>query len=262
MKHRLDTIKNWFLLFLLQLSIVSAEDRDADLRNIVFETGLKPPADLIHVDETFVHIAMILTNIAGKPKKEKDILIEFHKTEGISSMLIKFKKMMKSIFLHSSGTPVHCIFITDEESIHVIEEVMKREIGKYLSESIIQNPQIRYKNAVVDKFPRLRVEFVDMKSITSKHKTQIEMMKTYFGHQLPAGTVFKHINGSGPDMVPVRKYQLDLFYMMPFYHLEFPTELEKLIVLDIDLEFRQGNININWSRRLACSACGGGRKRS
>ena len=37
-------------------------------------------------------------------------------------------------------------------------------------------------------------------------------------------------------MVPSFKYTLDLFYLAPFYHLEFPTWLHQLLVLDIDLD--------------------------
>ena len=31
----------------------------------------------------------------------------------------------------------------------------------------------------------------------------------------------------------------DLFFIGPFYHLEFPEEIKVLIALDIDLQFRQ-----------------------
>ena len=32
-------------------------------------------------------------------------------------------------------------------------------------------------------------------------------------------------------------FQLDLFYMAPFYHTLFPN-LDRVVVLDLDLEFR------------------------
>ena len=71
---------------------------DVDLRDVVFEASLKALADLIYVDESFVHIAMILTNLENR------------KSEGMTTVMTKFKKMLKSIFLYSSGTPIHCIF--------------------------------------------------------------------------------------------------------------------------------------------------------
>jgi len=35
-----------------------------------------------------------------------------------------------------------------------------------------------------------------------------------------------------------QKYTLDLFYLVPFYHSAFPASLQKIIVMDADLEFR------------------------
>ena len=233
------------LLVMLVVRILSgkAQDSVVDLRDVVFETGLRAPSSLVHVDDSFTHIAMILTNIAGKPKRENNILIEFNKkSDGLTTLHVKFKNMLESIFLHSSGTPIHYIFMTDQESMPIIRKVLKAEIGKYLSESVIQSPRIPqiYKNAVDDNIPRMRVEFVDVDLIIAKHRTEIDLMKKYFGHQFPPGSVFKSISGTKPDIYPVRKYQLDLFYIAPFFHQEFPRELEKLIVLDTDLEFRWG----------------------
>jgi hypothetical protein len=74
---------------------------NADLRDVVFEAGLQSLADLIYVDDRFVHIAMVLTNLEKYSEENK-------KSEGMTTIMIKFKKMLKSIFLYSSGTPLHC----------------------------------------------------------------------------------------------------------------------------------------------------------
>ena len=39
-------------------------------------------------------------------------------------------------------------------------------------------------------------------------------------------------------MLPTLKYTKDLFYIAPLLHRELPPDLEKLIMLDIDLEFK------------------------
>ena len=39
------------------------------MRDVVFEASLKALADLIYVDESFVHIAMILTNLEKRNTK-------------------------------------------------------------------------------------------------------------------------------------------------------------------------------------------------
>ena len=86
-------------------------------------------------------------------------------------------------------------------------------------------------------------------------------MKQHFGHHMPVGTQFKvpipiticHIllqNKDGITFVPSFKYTLDLFYILPFYHIEvllykeyninskiqFPVGLQRLMVLDADIE--------------------------
>ena len=60
------------LLVMLVVQILSgkAQDSVVDLRDVVFETGLRAPSSLVHVDDSFTHIAMILTNIAGNLKEK------------------------------------------------------------------------------------------------------------------------------------------------------------------------------------------------
>ena len=42
----------------------------------------------------------------------------------------------------------------------------------------------------------------------------------------------------GETLMPPMKYTKDLFYITPLLHKELPYYLEKLIMLDIDLEFK------------------------
>ena len=139
--------------------------------------------------------------------------------------------------------------------MYVITKVLKEEIGKYLSESLIKVPHISIDKNSIGKVPKLKVEFVDIESITSKHREEIDLMKTYFGHHLPPGTVFKNPE-TGQVIVPTFKYTLDLFYILPFYHQEFPVELEKLIVIDIDLEFRFASLSFVLTKYITMTISG------
>ena len=97
--------------------------------------------------------------------------------------------------------------------------------------------------------PRLVVEYVNISSITSKHRPHIKIMKLLYGNHQPIGTEFRpgdqalrgleHNLPQDKDyvVVPSLKYTLDLFYLAPFYHLEL-KQLDKLVVLDVDLQFR------------------------
>ena len=221
------------VIILVKMSIVWCID---DGRLQVLESNSVTPADIKHTNNDYIHVAMILTNVLGKTKKiQNNITVEFQKyDEKKSKLLVEFEKMLESIFLYSSGVPLHLILLTDEESEPVIHQVIINAIGKYLSETVIR---ITY-NVERDRqlqFPKLKVEFVDISSITRKYSEDIDNLRQYYGHHAPPGTVFKPQGEDGPAFVPTWKYTLDLFYILPFYHLEFPESLHKLIFLDTDL---------------------------
>ena len=221
------------VIMLVRMSNVLNMD---DSRLQVLESKLVTPSEIKYTDNNYIHVAMILTNVLGKTKKiQNNITVEFQKyDEKKSKLLAEFEKMLESILLYSSGVPLHLILLTDTESEPVIHQVIVNTIGKYLSETVIR---ITYN---VDRkrqlqFPGLKVEFVDISWITKKYSEDIDSLRQFYGHHAPPGTVFKPKGEDGPTFVPTWKYTLDLFYILPFYHNEFPQSLNKLIFLDTDL---------------------------
>ena len=77
--------------------------------------------------------------------------------------------------------------------------------------------------------------------ITDKYRDDIDRMKQLFGF-LSAGEQFTVKEGRGGGRqevhIPNTKYQHDLFFIAPFYHREVTSTIHKLIVIDIDLEFK------------------------
>ena len=78
---------------------------------------------------------------------------------------------------------------------------------------------------------RIRTDFVSLSSIVEPHRKEIDRMKQHFGHHMPVGTQFKVPvsismcknplqTKDGITVVPSFKYTLDLFYILPFYHIE------------------------------------------
>ena len=116
------------------MSIIQCID---DRRLQVLASTLVTPADIKHTNNDYIHVAMILTNVLGKTKKiQNNITVEFQKyDEKKSKLLVEFEKMLESIFLYSSGVPLHLILLTDEESEPVIHQVIINAIEKYLSET-------------------------------------------------------------------------------------------------------------------------------
>ena len=178
-------IRTVILILLTKFTIVCCQPED--MRENVFEEGLIAASDLRHTDNKNMHIAFTLTNILGKTKKIHDnITVEFQMWDTKSKLMAQFEKMVQSLFLHSKGTPIHVIILTDEESSFVIKNILKNEIGRYLSESIIRVTQVSNSKLIL-KFPKLKVEFVDIASITSTYREEISILQKYYGHHVEPG---------------------------------------------------------------------------
>ena len=121
-------------------------------------------------------------------------------------------------------------------------------VGKFLSERIIRT-QVLLKRSKMMKFPILRYEFVDLNPVVKKHRKHIDIMKLLFGQTNqepkvihPEDTLHGEIADDNLENVaieikPYLKYTQDIYYLAPFYHVAFPG-IEKLIALDLDLQFR------------------------
>ena len=143
-------------------------------------------------------------------------------------MAQNLEAILMSIFNYSNNkTPLHFIIVTDETTIDMIWKTIKNTVGKFLSEQIYYS--LGY------NFPRILVEFAKLDSITEKYRREIDDMKKLFGNNDP-----EEISEQRENVIykTNNKYNHDLYYIAPFYHVELPEEIEKLIALDIDLRFR------------------------
>ena len=207
-----------------------------DARDAIFRDYIVEVKDVHCTKNSYIHIAMIMTNILGKSVDinfTKDSYFEGEKPK----LILTLQKMLQSLLQHSTGTPLHFIIFTDEISRSYITRTIREEIGRYLSETMITNHFVSSINRAY-KIPKMKVEYVNLETMAEKYREDIEVMKKHYGHHFPEGTFIMPKDGKGPVMVPNLKYTLDLFYLAPFYHREFPVNIEKLIVIDIDLEFK------------------------
>ena len=195
-----------------------------DARDILFKEGLVKLSDIQVTGTKHVHLAMIIANV-----KKND-------SSQLSSKISRnLSKMLSSILKFSTGTPLHFIVITDQESVELIKVVVKSTVGRYITESVLRNQHILQNIHT----PRIVIEFVSLSSITEKYRGDIDFMKKHYGHHHPEGTFyFKEKDNQTVVHIPNNKYTHDLFFIAPFYHREIPKQIIKLIVIDIDLEFR------------------------
>ena len=66
-------------------------------------------------------------------------------------------------------------------------------------------------------------------------KHQVSSCEAQFGHLF--GIVRKEEDLAIKQQQQQQYFLQDLFYLLPYHHLEFPPSLKKLIIIDVDLEF-------------------------
>ena len=136
--------------------------------------------------------------------------------------------------------------------------MLKDAVGKYLSEAVIKDSIPRYlqhfpsrdlfRKQKLLSFPRLKVELLDVNSILKQHEATIQGMKKYYGPNkkiIKIGLDDYRREYYFPDvpkeyaveLVFPPRYDMDLFFIAPFYHLHLP-HLSKVVIVDLDIEFR------------------------
>lgn len=136
--------------------------------------------------------------------------------------------------------------------------MLKDAIGKYLSEAVIKNDIPRFLQHLTPRdffqekkhatFPSLKVEFLDVNSILKRHGPIIQEMKKYYGpnkkiikiglHDLRREYYFPDVpQEHAVELVFPPRYDRDLFFIAPFYHLHLP-HISKVVVVDLDIELR------------------------
>jgi len=230
---------------ILLLADIGVEGRDGlDTRDIAVSDKIVAAKEVRVLDKSWLHVGLIMSNYELTTRKEHEITVELqvvgildreggHVVRNETKLSNYFQRLVASILLHSTGTPIHLVIVTESESLSAIRRDLKNQIGSHLSLSLIRRPTPDIVN-FVHKFPKIRTDFVSLSSIVEPHRKEIDRMKQHFGHHMPVGTQFK--NKDGITVVPSFKYTLDLFYILPFYHIEFPEGLQRLMVLDADIE--------------------------
>merc|ERR1712176_698194 len=104
--------------------------------------------------------------------------------------------MFSSLLKFNQRTPLHLIGITDEDTRHLFKRILTQNVGKFLSESIIQLTLNR-------NFPKIRVEFTKLTSITDKYRSDLDEMKKLFGFSDPD---VKYVIKDEVVLVPNTKY--------------------------------------------------------
>jgi len=178
--------------------------------------------------DEFVHMNMIFTNIT---------LTQLDK----NCLVTHLRRFVSSLFSESLGTPFHLIFNTDLQSKAVISQVLCEEVGKVISSKLLysglNDTSVAGKNW---KFPRFQIEYVDINYYFEEYRNEIDAMKPHLCYN--EMTTISYDTEEGPidsHFQPcAEKFKMDLFYLSPLYPAVYTRSIQRLVILDIDLDFR------------------------
>ena len=141
------------LLFLKLLNFFAANDSE-DARDKLFIDDIVKMSGIKVTNNSFVHMAFIATFGPDKTCAFRQKILK------------NLDEMITSLLRYSGSTPLHLIVITDHQSKDDIQQTMKNSLGKFISQSLIWQKDLK-------KVPKLCVEFVNLQSLTSKYRHEI-----------------------------------------------------------------------------------------
>lgn len=153
------------------------------------------------------------------------------------------KRMLRSLLDHSEQAIINFHFLTDEETKPWVDATVSNIIGRHITEGVVFGYE--------DNNVTLKTEFIDVDVLTSSVPSDsMSTMQTLFGpvnKTIVVGESDPRRERYFPDTEPgvvlhlpgLGRFNQDLFFIAPFYHRLLP-HLDKVIVIDLDLEFRVG----------------------
>ena len=166
-----------------------------------------PPENVKTPAPEFLNLGVILINLSNSSRFDK-----------------KFEenavKELNSILTYSSGTPVHLVVLTNNESVESAAQLVGGVVARRVSEQVIFRRSWRWSR--IRGVPVIKTSYVDVSGVVKKHQAFVNVLKKYSDGMNDAKN----------------KYAADLFYIAPLYHLTFPN-LNKIIMIDCsDLMFQ------------------------
>jgi len=150
--------------------------------------------------------------------------------------------LVTTMLTRSIGLKIKLTLLSDENSWPLANRIINNVFGLHLTKGLIFG---------LDNLATIQLEYADLDHLTSTHIDQdlLKSMKRMFG---PANKTLILLPDDPrresyyPNIEPEaalavhspKKFDLDLFFIAPFYHRFFPTK-EKMIVMDLDMRLQE-----------------------
>jgi hypothetical protein len=153
--------------YLLIVLIIVREATSSLIRQSIYTELVKPWEVKIFSPE-YIHMGMVMAGVG--PEQH---LPEQH-------YLDRMEKMLRSTITYSQGTPLHLVFICDQESVQVISRRVESVYASMVIGRILLHNEVWKMKSY--RIPKLRVEFVYLSAIIDKYRDTVEHMKTHFNN--------------------------------------------------------------------------------
>jgi len=203
-------------------------------------------------------ILMMCANVA-RQEEEDEVVVEVATIckGSTTKRLANLRRMVTSMLEQSSGSRIRLTILSDSESWPSANELLRKTIGHYYARGVIfgqtSSADIHIDNVDLDNLIPSVLDQRLMKTMKRifgpSNKTLVippddPRHKSYFPNIEEIARAIKLFDAALKAGITLAvgwpiTFDLDLFYIAPFYHRLFPNK-ENLIVVDLDLEFRVG----------------------
>jgi len=188
---------------------------------------------------------LLILMCANVAKQEEDVVVEVATIckGNTPKQLANLRRLVASMLDQSAGSKIRLTILSDSDSWPSAHAVLRKTIGHYYAKGVIFGH-----SSTAD----IHIDHKDLDNLISSVLDQSVMktMKRVFGPSNKTLVIspddprrksyYPNVEaGVAVALVMPIAFDLDLFYIAPFYHRLFPNE-EDLIVVDLDLEFRVG----------------------
>ena len=146
------------------------------------------PQQVITPGKGYIDIGFIVINLKKSPSLDP-------------KFAWKVTRSLDSLFMYSSGSPLHFVIVTDVKSIGAVGVFYSNFISKELSQRVIISTSWRWRRTKAP--PTIKFTFVDIANIKKVDPDFVESMKN---------------NSMSKEEEDKDKYASDLFYISPLYH--------------------------------------------
>jgi len=162
--------------------------------------------------------------------------------------VIYLRRMVYSLFSESTGTPLHLLFLTDDQSKDILMKTLDQEIGRVITRKLLTGYVDESEAQKRWKLPKMKVDLLSLDFFIKNYKDEIERYMEVLCQNGSVTIVEDFVNKQAFQMSWGQNLRLKCekeYKWVPFIlHDVLPSKFKRIILLDVDLRFRSDVSNL------------------